>query len=622
MEQKLLHTKLTSNEEMEEYLSEQQDEMEVEEIRDEGMEIIDGEVIDGMGDTDTSSTIAIQKTIDERKNEVFWYSDTNIQKIKLAIDNRRLLKWLKRNGHSLLRDGKGKTSGWNNISIIDGVIDKEDEDTMREMVYKYFDKQDSYLWDDENAYGVYKKGKSGDMWCKMEVMNKMFNHSFKGTTFGYNIKVVFDDYNYNTLPMLTDSSDKVYIPFRNKVVHITKTSTKLMDYDKISHKGSVWKSAIIPHDISIKTDKEEGVFEKFCRLATSKRKGIKLTKGTNWTSQYETNEDVLKSLKTAYGYLISNYNNPSQPVAPIFMDGEAEIGLEEGRNGKSVVMGSINHWKEVAYQSGKSYQSTKSSGGRFQYSNVEIDTRFVYINDAPEWFDMEDLYDRLSDDFEVGSKYKNKFVIPRDKKPKMGITTNFPVRVKGGSARHRMHITPFGNYWLMCKDNNEESSDKKHLGKLMFEDDYTKADWNDFYNFGFECVRLYLNDGLHKCDTSGIKLKGLISKWEEGLDNGVVRWLVDVIEEEKYPDMSNYPGIPRTRLHTELCKHLTGNHSLKMAWGVDEKKFNKMVFDICKVLGYKYNEQKSHIGNTPHDRRILKKDKNTNKNIEYICINK
>jgi len=39
-------------------------------------------------------------------------------------------------------------------------------------------------------------------------------------------------------------------------------------------------------------------------------------------------------------------------------------------------------------------------------------------------------------------------------------------------------------------------------------------------------------------------------------------------------------------------------------------------------LGYKYNEQKSHIGNTPHDRRILKKDKNTNKNIEYICINK
>ena len=66
------------------------------------------------------------------------------------------------------------------------------------------------------------------------------------------------------------------------------------------------------------------MFEKFCRLATSKIKGVQLPKGTNWTSQYETNEDVLKSLKTAYGYLISNYNNPSQPVAPIFMDGEAE----------------------------------------------------------------------------------------------------------------------------------------------------------------------------------------------------------------------------------------------------------------------------------------------------------
>ena len=112
MEQKLLHTKLTSNEEMEEYLSEQQDEMEVEEIRAEGMEIIDGEAIDGMGDTNTPSTIAIQKTIDERKNEVFWYSDKNTQKVKLAIDNRRLLKWLRSNGHTLLRDGKPKTSGF------------------------------------------------------------------------------------------------------------------------------------------------------------------------------------------------------------------------------------------------------------------------------------------------------------------------------------------------------------------------------------------------------------------------------------------------------------------------------------------------------------------------------
>ena len=615
--------KLTSDEEMEEYLSEQQDEMVVEELRAEGMEIIDGEVIDGMGDTNTPSAISIQKTIDERKNEVFWYSDTNTQKVKLAIDNRRLLKWLRSNGHTLLRDGKPKTSGYYNISIIDGVIDKEDEDTMREMVHNYFEKQDSFLWDDKDAYGVYKKGKSGDMWCKMEVMSKLFNHSFNRSTYGYNVKVVLDrNYNYKTLPTLADSSDELYIPFRNKVVRITKTSTKLMNYDKISHKGSVWKSAIIPHDISIKTDKEEGVFEKFCRLATSKRKGVELPKGTNWTNQYETNEDVLKSLKTAYGYLISNYNHPSQPVAPIFMDGEAEIGLEEGRNGKSVVMGSMNHWKEVAYQSGKAYQSAKSSGGRFQYSNVDIDTRFVWINDAPEWFDMEDLYDRLSDDFEVSGKYKNKFVIPRDKKPKIGITTNFPVRVKGGSARHRMHITPFGNYWLTCKENNEESSDKKHLGKLMFEDDFTKADWNDFYNYGFECARLYLNEGLHKCDTSGIKLKGLISKWEDGKDDGIVRWLVDVIEEERYPEMINYPGIPRTRLHTELCKYLTGTPALKMAWGVDEKKFNKMLFDICKVLGYKYNEQKSHIGNTPNDRRILQKDKNTGKNIEYICINK
>ena len=595
---------------------------EIDEARIEGTEIVEGVVYDGMGDTDTPYIKAIQKDMDEYKEDVFWYSDTTKTKLTLAIDNKKLLNWLRKNGIGLLKDGKSNTSSFYEVSLRDGIIDKENRDTMKQLVMKYFDKQNATLWEDEDRYGVYKEGKTGDMWSKMEVTNKIFNFAFNVNTYKSQISYVMENksYVYDTLPLLNDNQDNVYIPFKNGVVHITKSSIKLMKYNELDkkNKGLVWSSSIIQKDISVQ-DMNEGLFEKFCRLATSKRNSVRLPSGTDWVNGYEQNEDVFKSLKTAYGYLISKYNNPSEPVAPIFIDGEAEIGLEEGRNGKSVVMGSIEYWKEVAYQSGKSYQSSKSSGGRFQYSNVDIDTGFVYMNDTPEWFDMEDLYDRLSDDFEVGGKYKNKFIIPKKLKPKMGITTNYPPRVKGGSARHRMHITPFGNYWLTCKEKGERPSSNKHLGKMMFEDDFSKDDWNDFYNFGFECVKLYLNEGLHKCNTEGINLKGLITKWEDGKDDGLVRWLVDGIENNSIKGLSSGNGVERYSFHNTFIKEIS-DVMVKHKWMNDEKKFYKMTFDVCKTLGYKYNESKSHLGDTANARRHFIKNKTTSKNDEWICI--
>ena len=593
---------------------------EIDDIRIEGTEVVDGVVIDGMGDSNTSYTIQEQAEIDKYKKDVVWFTDTTKVKPTLKIDNKRILTWMKNNGVGLLKDGKSKTSSFYEVSLVKGIIDKEDRDTTRLMVIDYFENKDETLWQDENKYGVYKEGKSGVMWSKQEVEAKIFSFSFTQQTYKTQINHVMKNntYIYDTLPLLKDNENNVYIPFQNGVVHITKSSMRLINYNDLDNKGFVWQSAIIPNKISVDNN-GEGVFEKFCRLATSKRNSIRLPSGTDWVNGYETNEDVFKSLRTAYGYLISNYNNPSEPVAPIFLDGEAEIGLEEGRNGKSVVMGSIEEWKKVAYNSGKSYQSAKSSGGNFQYSNVDIDTGFVYLNDTPEWFDMEDLYDRLSDDFEVTGKYQNKFIIPKKLKPKMGITTNYPPKVKGGSARHRMHITPFGNYWLTCKEKAEKPSNDKHLGKMMFEDDFSKQDWDDSFNFGFKCVQLYLNEGLHKCNTEGVNLKGLITKWEEGKDDGVVRWLVEGIQDNTIKGLSNDIGIERQSLHQLFLKSIT-DVMVKHKWMNDEKRFYKMTYDVCKSLGYKYNESQSHKGDTANQRRYLKKNSSTGKNEEYICI--
>jgi len=587
------------------------EERDKDEIREEGVEYKDGKWIDGLGNTNTKEILALQKTTDEYKKDVFWYSDTNGNKPKLAIDPVRLWEWLKYKDFDILTDSKNKTSNFDIISgVKGGVLDKEDETTLSVSMRNYFKDKPPQLWDDETKYGVFKVGKSGDTWCKMEVDRMLVNHSFNTKTFKSNVRMFLPVYDYNTLPLLKDDENNVYLPFRNKTVaHITKKEIKLINIDDIKDKGSIWSSQIIEHDIADLKDGGNNLFEKFCEKATSIKDNKPLPKNVDWTHQYKREDGFYKSLLTAYGYMLSSYNNPSEPVAPIFIDGDAEVGMEEGRNGKSVIMRSIDKWKKMAYMSGRSYRSS-SQGGSFQWSNVEVDTKFVIINDTSADFDLEDIYDRLSDDFEIQGKYTNKFIIPQDKKPKIGITTNHPPIQKGGSAKHRMHITPFGNFWLNVREHGEIPSDKKHLGKMLFQHDFTFDDYNEFYWFGFKCVKSYLTHGLYKCNTDRVKLKGLIKKWEDGDDNGVVRWFIDVVENERHKELIDKPGISKTDLFGYLLKHLGKNTALikvKFDWMNNEGRFQKMIWDICKVMKYKYNDFQSHQGDTPNKRKYLVK---------------
>ena len=90
--------------------------------------------MDGMGDTTTPYIKELQKDIDEYKVDVFWRTDTTQIKPKLEIDARRLMSWLKRSGVALLLDGKSKTSSFREVSFKDGLIDNENQDTMRTLL--------------------------------------------------------------------------------------------------------------------------------------------------------------------------------------------------------------------------------------------------------------------------------------------------------------------------------------------------------------------------------------------------------------------------------------------------------------------------------------------------------
>ena len=83
--------------------------------------------------------------------------------------------------------------------------------------------------------------------------------------------------------------------------------------------------------------------------------------------------------------------------------------------------------------------------------------------------------------------------------------------------------------------------------------------------------------------------------------------------------MSSGNGVERYSFHNTFIKEIS-DVMVKHKWMNDEKKFYKMTFDVCKTLGYKYNESKSHLGDTANARRHFIKNKTTSKNDEWICI--
>jgi len=213
------------------------------------------------------------------------------------------------------------------------------------------------------------------------------------------------------IKMFYDSKDECFIRFKNGVVKITKDKIELLKKDDIKNDTCVWESSILKRDIKI-TKNTDGMFSKFFKQSMYRQKkdveGIK-----DWTKEYELNDSAreeLTSLRTAYGYLIHDHNTADVSKLVFFIDSNSELGKPEGGNGKSVVMESIEHFKKRASMDGKMFNT--GSGGQFQFSNVDIDSRFVMIDDIKPEFKIDNLFSMITGDMQVEKKGKDKFIIP------------------------------------------------------------------------------------------------------------------------------------------------------------------------------------------------------------------
>jgi hypothetical protein len=293
-----------------------------------------------------------------------------------------------------------------------------------------------------------------------------------------------------------------------------------------------------------------------------------------------------------------------------FIDEDSDLGRPEGGNGKSLIMESVEHYRKKAYCDGKKFGQNRDSS-RFLYSQVDLDTGFLFIDDIKPTFDFSDVFNDITGDLTIEGKGTNKIIIPKDRKPKMGATTNYVVSGSGTSVERRRHVVEFGSYWNKVEKVGESPSDKKHLGERLFDWEKDSIEWNNFYNYGFRCIQEYLQKGLVRTSNKSYITKSIQLAVEGDGDGQGTSWLNRWIKTTRLSGNYHVTGIPEKQLYSDFTKdNINLIPDVGGVWS--EKFFSQAVWDLVELTeGYHYNRHRSKLGNRKGDRRWQMRPKGT-----------
>jgi len=397
-----------------------------------------------------------------------------------------------------------------------------------------------------------------------------------------------------------DSFDKTVVRFANGVVIVTKDDIVKIPYAELDNQGAVWESAIIDRNVEL-VDSKGSLFEKFCLNAMRFQDKSLEASNDNWVEQYPVTDVVRKNydaLRSSIGYLI-NRNNETQKCV-VYIDRDSNGVQSNGRNGKTVIMKSLQHFTDRVEMDGK--QMYNDGGVRFCFSTVTPWTGLVHIDETDHKFKFENLFSVITGEMKIEKKNKDKFSIPEHKKPKIGITTNYILQGSDASYTDRQHLIEFGNYWRRCTEEDEHPRDEKHLGKWLFGKEFTEHDWNQFYMFGFECIKLYHKYGLIDGARGTISEKRTLVDIAPN-DPDVQEWIYEYVKRRRLDLGHNIDGVQDYALYQLFVGDV--GEDVSKYW--NKTKFLKTLFQfVSRSDGYEYNPDKSHLGNTLSRRRWLK----------------
>lgn len=228
--------------------------------------------------------------------------------------------------------------------------------------------------------------------------------------------------------------------------------------------------------------------------------------------KYETNLHFLSKM-TAIGYLLHKYRDKSCEKAVIAMDGKlSEVGESNGRTGKSIVGFAVGQIISQVYIGAKSKDLESDP---FLFEEVTERTDNLFLDDVRANIDFEFFFPLITGKLMVNVKGQKKFTLSERDTPKLYLTTNHAINGSSSSFKDRQALIAFSDYY------NEDYKPVDEFG-INFFDEWDDRQWNLFYNFMADCLRLYFQAMENRWGNSG----GLILPPTERLDQRRLRQFI------------------------------------------------------------------------------------------------
>lgn len=322
--------------------------------------------------------------------------------------------------------------------------------------------------------------------------------------------------NISNLEFLEDGKDYAYFYFKNCVVKIHKEGLDVLDYTELRDK-IIWRNSILEYNFSkLKADKvNDSVIAKFI---------TNLSMNKNIAKENIVDINRSQALKTIIGYNLHSYFE-TKLKATILTD--TGINDEaEGRTGKTLLVKLLGKMMNAKRESttfveiaGKNFDFSKA----FRYAQCRLDTKLVHINDTKDKFQFELLYNDITEGITSESKNKNPFVVYA----KIILSSNRTIRLNGASDRDRAIEFQVSDHY------SPEYSPADEFGHWFFRD-WDDNQWNEFFNYMIDCVRLFLICGLQQPENIDLQERKLVEETSREFVDYMDTFIQGVQNDKKY----------------------------------------------------------------------------------------
>lgn len=374
----------------------------------------------------------------------FW----EIKNRKANIKRNLLIEFLAEEGFGKMWLGKDYIF----IKVRENVISEVSTVQMKEYVLNYLNE-----FEDETICDIIKEE-------VIKIASTLFSDSTLECLRTYEMK----------FPEITKEKEIFY--FKNVYVEATADNLEIKEYKTLD--GYVWENQIINRNFMI--TEIESDFEKFINNVC------------------RNNIDRIEALKSAIGYLLHSYKDPTKAKAIIFID-EKLSDSAFGRSGKGLVAKAIKELKVVKRIDGKNFKFDKN----FPFQSITADTQIMVFDDVTKKFSFENLFSIITEGITIEKKNRDEFIIPFEKSPKILITTNHSIIGNDDSSKARQFVVEFSDHY------NAKHEPKDDFGKLFF-NDWDEIEWQAFDNLMIKCCQYYLKNGLKEYKHINLIKKKLI----------------------------------------------------------------------------------------------------------------